>query len=95
MPPINLTEGAIAMLSSGDAQGTDIKPVLQVADIRLVNTQNQNNNERYRILLSDGSFTQQGMLATQRNDLVRSEKLQKGSIVQLTQFVCNVIQNRM
>ncbi|KAG8375200.1 hypothetical protein BUALT_Bualt10G0075700 [Buddleja alternifolia] len=95
MPPINLTEGAIAMLSSGDAQGTDIKPVLQVADIRLVNTQNQNNNERYRILLSDGSFTQQGMLATQRNDLVRSEKLQKGSIVQLTQFVCNLIQNRM
>ncbi|KAK6158534.1 hypothetical protein DH2020_005848 [Rehmannia glutinosa] len=95
MPPINLTEGAIAMLSSGDAQGTDIKPVLQVADIRLVNTQNQNNNERYRILLSDGSFTQQGMLATQRNELVRSEKLQKGSIVQLTQFVCNLIQNRM
>ncbi|KAK6131989.1 hypothetical protein DH2020_034272 [Rehmannia glutinosa] len=95
MPPINLTEGAIAMLSSGDAQGTDIKPVLQVADIRLVNTQNQNNNERYRILLSDGSFTQQGMLATQRNELVRSEKLQKGSIVQLTQFVCNLIQNRI
>ncbi|KAL0329866.1 UNVERIFIED_CONTAM: Replication protein A DNA-binding subunit A [Sesamum radiatum] len=95
MPPINLTEGAIAMLSSGDAQGTDVKPVLQVADIRLVNTQNQNNNERYRILLSDGVFTQQGMLATQRNDLVRSEKLQKGSIVQLTQFVCNLIQNRM
>ncbi|KAL0312359.1 UNVERIFIED_CONTAM: Replication protein A DNA-binding subunit E [Sesamum radiatum] len=95
MPPINLTEGAIAMLSNGDAQGTDIKPVLQVADIRLVNTQNQNNNERYRLLLSDGVFTQQGMLATQRNDLVRSEKLQKGSIVQLTQFVCNLIQNRI
>ncbi|XP_075522665.1 replication protein A 70 kDa DNA-binding subunit A-like isoform X1 [Primulina tabacum] len=96
MPPINLTEGAIALLSSGEAQGTDVKPVLQVADIRLVNTQNQNNNnERYRILLSDGEFTQQGMLATQRNELIRSEMLQKGSIVQLTQFVCNLIQNRM
>lgn len=96
MPPIKLTEGAIALLSSGEAQGTDVKPVLQVADIRLVSTQNQNNNnERYRILLSDGEFTQQGMLATQRNELVRSEKLQKGSIVQLTQFVCNLIQNRM
>lgn len=96
MQPIDLTEGAIALLSSGEAPGTDVKPVLQVADIRLVNTQNQNNNnERYRILLSDGTFTQQGMLATQMNELVRSEKLQKGSIVQLTQFVCNLIQNRM
>ncbi|KAA8521263.1 hypothetical protein F0562_011900 [Nyssa sinensis] len=93
---INLTEGAIAMLSSGEAQGADVKPVLQVADIRLVNTQQQlASNERYRILLSDGAHLQQGMLATQRNDLVKSERLRKGSIVQLTQFVCNVIQGRM
>ncbi|CAL5359421.1 hypothetical protein CsSME_00049574 [Camellia sinensis var. sinensis] len=89
---INLTEGAVAMLTSGE-QGSDVKPVLQVADLRLVNTQNQ-SNERYRILLSDGSHLQQGMLATQKNDLVRSQSLQKGSIVQLTQFVCNVIQGR-
>ncbi|KAF8378985.1 hypothetical protein HHK36_028411 [Tetracentron sinense] len=92
---INLTGGAIAMLCNGDAQGADVKPILQVADIRLVNTQQQNNNERYRILLSDGSHLQQGMLATQRNDLVKLGTLQKGSIVQLTQFVCNVIQGRM
>lgn len=94
---INLTEGAIATMTSGEAQGTSVKPVLQVADIRIVNTQNSSNNstERYRILLSDGSYYQQGMLATQRNDLVRSGRLQKGSIVQLTEFVCNVIQNRM
>ncbi|XP_052210578.1 replication protein A 70 kDa DNA-binding subunit A-like [Diospyros lotus] len=91
---INLTEGAIAMLSSGDGQAGDVKPVLQVADLRLVNTQNQ-TNERYRILLSDGVHLQQGMLATQKNELVRSHALQKGSIVQLTQFVCNVIQGRM
>ncbi|KAA8525134.1 hypothetical protein F0562_007002 [Nyssa sinensis] len=92
---INLTEGAIAMISSGEAQGNDVKPVLQVADIRLVKTQHQTANEKYRILLSDGAYLQQGILATQRNDLVRSERLQKGSIVQLTQFVCYVIQGRM
>ncbi|TKY70125.1 Replication protein A 70 kDa DNA-binding subunit C [Spatholobus suberectus] len=34
------------------------------------------------------------MLATQKNDLVRSERLQKGSIVRLTQFICNDVQNR-
>ncbi|XP_042506103.1 replication protein A 70 kDa DNA-binding subunit E-like [Macadamia integrifolia] len=92
---INLTGGAIAMLCNGEAQETDLKPVLQVTDIRLVNTQQQSTNERYRILLSDGSHLQQGMLATQMNFLVKSGKLQKGSIVRLTQFVCNVIQGRM
>ncbi|KAL3818331.1 hypothetical protein ACJIZ3_004236 [Penstemon smallii] len=96
MSETDLTKDAIAILSGGDAAAeSDIRPVLQVADIRLVETQNQTTTERYRILLSDGSFTQQGMLATQQNDLVRSEKLQKGSIVKLTQFVCNLIQNRM
>lgn len=96
MSSVNLTEGAISMLARGDVQATEIKPVLQVSDVRLVNTQNQNsNNERYRILLSDGLFLQQAMLATQKNELVRTDKLQKGSIVQLTEFVCNVIQTRM
>ncbi|KAJ4950853.1 hypothetical protein NE237_027685 [Protea cynaroides] len=92
---VNLTGGAIAMLCNGEAQEAELKPVLQVTDIRLVNTQQQSANERYRILLSDGSFLQQGMLATQMNYLVKSGKLQKGSIVKLTQFVCNVIQGRM
>ncbi|KAH7834500.1 hypothetical protein Vadar_016684 [Vaccinium darrowii] len=92
---INLTEGAIAMLSSGDAQVADLKPVVQVVDLRLVNTQNQNQqNERYRVLLSDGVHLQQGMLATQKNELVHTQALQKGSIVQLSQFVCNLIQGR-
>ncbi|KAF7126680.1 hypothetical protein RHSIM_Rhsim11G0025400 [Rhododendron simsii] len=90
---INLTEGVIAMLSSGDAAAADVKPVLQVADLRLVNTQSQ-NSERYRVLLSDGIHLQQGMLATQKNDLIRTHSLQKGSIVQLSQFICNDIQGR-
>ena len=88
MPPINLTEGAIAILTNREAHAEDFKPVLQITDIRLVNTQNQNNNnERYRILLSDGEFLQQGMLATQKNDLIRSQQIQKGSIIQMNQFV--------
>lgn len=90
---INLTEGAIASLSSGESSA-DFHPILQVTDLRLVNTANQ-SQERYRLVLSDGAHFQQGMLATQKNELVRSQSLQKGSVIQLTQFVCNVIQNRM
>lgn len=89
---INLTEGAIEAMCNGD---TELKPLLQVADIRLVNTQNPSSAaERYRLLLSDGLHLQQGMLATQRNELVKSGVLQKGSIIRLIQAVCNVIQGR-
>lgn len=86
----NLTKDAIAIVSNGEV---DLKPVLQVVDIRQVNTV-QNTVERYRMLLSDGSHLQQAMLATQMNHVIKSGKLQKGSIVQLIEFICNLIQNR-
>jgi len=68
--------------------------VLQVIDLKQVQAQQASNTERYRLVLSDGSFYQQGMLATQMNELVRSGKLQKGSVVRLAQFICNDVQNR-
>ncbi|KAL4564981.1 hypothetical protein LXL04_029061 [Taraxacum kok-saghyz] len=98
---INLTAGAISLLTSGEWQKMDLKPVLQLMDLRMVQTQNttgggaNNKGDKYRVLLSDGSFHQQGMLATQLNDLVTSQKMQKGSIVQLNQFVCNTIRGRL
>ncbi|KAI0527676.1 hypothetical protein KFK09_003281 [Dendrobium nobile] len=91
MASINLTSGAIAKISQG--LGDKLQPVLQVVEIRLVNTQ-QSSAERYRMLLSDGVHHQQGMLATQMNGIVKSGQLQKGSIVQLSEFICNTIQSR-
>lgn len=92
---INLTEGAIMMMCRGEMKAEEVKPVLQLIDVKQVSTQAQQHTERFRVLLSDGSHHQQGMLATQMNALVKEGKLQKGSVVQLTQFVCNVVQNRM
>ncbi|XP_072987756.1 replication protein A 70 kDa DNA-binding subunit A-like [Typha latifolia] len=87
----DLTRGAVAAISEGGAEG--MRPVLQVWDLRLVNTA-QSTTERYRMLLSDGVHMQQAMLATQMNSVVKSGALQKGSIVQLNEFICNVIQGR-
>lgn len=93
MAMISLSEGSIEALCRGN---TEIKPLLQVADIRLVNTQNPTiKTERYRLLLSDGVHLQQGMLATQRNELVTSGALQKGSIIRILQSICNEIQSRI
>ncbi|KAJ7943945.1 Replication protein A subunit [Quillaja saponaria] len=92
---VKLTEGAIAMMCREETISDDVKPVVQVTDLRLLQQpQQRSTTERYRLVISDGSHSQQGMLATQKNDLVSSGKLQKGSIVQLNSFVCNVVQNR-
>ncbi|KAF9626123.1 hypothetical protein IFM89_030970 [Coptis chinensis] len=95
MDDINLTNNAIAMICNGELQAEeDMKPVLQVYDIKLLSAGQQSSNERYRMLLSDGLHSQQSMLATQLNHLIHSGKLQKGSIVRLSQFVSQTIQNR-
>ncbi|XP_071730499.1 replication protein A 70 kDa DNA-binding subunit A-like [Rutidosis leptorrhynchoides] len=95
---VNLTSGAISILSSSEWSSYGIKPVLQIIDVRTLQTQSGGGGEgkeRYRVSLSDGMYHQQGMLSTQKNDLVRSNQLQKGSIIRLTEFVCNQIRDRV
>ncbi|KAJ3687739.1 hypothetical protein LUZ61_016903 [Rhynchospora tenuis] len=86
-----LTSGAVSMISEGGGDG--MQPVLQISDVRQVSTA-QNTTERYRMLLSDGTHTQQAMLATKLNSLVKEGNLQAGSIVQLNEYTCNEIQGR-
>uniref|UniRef100_A0A2N9HL65 Replication factor-A protein 1 N-terminal domain-containing protein n=1 Tax=Fagus sylvatica TaxID=28930 RepID=A0A2N9HL65_FAGSY len=96
---INLTEGAIMKMCRGELKAEDegLKPVLQVIEVMQVITKAQqpSSTERFRVVLSDGTHQQQGMLATQKNHFVKEGKLQKGSIVRLTHFVCNEVQKRM
>lgn len=88
---VNLTPGAVMKMCFSAPE--DFQPVLQVIDLRLVQS-SQTATERYRAVLSDGAYYEQGMLATQKNDLIHSGRLQKGSIVKLLQFVTNDVQRR-
>ena len=47
-----------------------------------------------RIILSDGQYFTQSMLATQLNDLVSDGTLDKNVVVKLTSFVTNAVQGR-
>lgn len=89
--PVNLTSGAVEYISQG--VGDKLQPVLQLLEIRQVNTQDS-TSERYRIILSDGIHFLQGMLGTQLNCFVKSGQLKKGSIFQLCEFMCITIQKR-
>eukprot|EP00249_Psilotum_nudum_P017754 c26474_g2_i1 orf=422-2932(+) len=86
----SLTPNAILSLNSGNV---DLRPLVQVLDIRQIGTA-QSVQERYRLVLSDGNYVQQAMLATQLNELVKSGQVQKGTIVQLMEYICNTVQQR-
>lgn len=85
--PVNLTRKSIAAILDGDVNS---KPLVQVLDIKLIGS----NQERYRFLLSDTVSTQQAMIATQLNDLVKSGEVRKGSVIQLIEYICSAVQNR-
>jgi len=94
-----LTPGAVKEIwDLPDGPGT-IKPVLQVSDLRPVTTKSsaaaaKPHSERFRLLLSDGVHSQQSMLSTDHNHLVRDGTLRVGSIVHLHEITCNTIQER-
>jgi len=58
-----LTANTITALNSGVV---DLKPIVQVLDIKQIGSA-QSMQECYRMVLSDRSFVQQAMLATQLN----------------------------
>lgn len=95
MDQYQLTKDGIALILNGNTP-SEVQPVLQVVSMRSIgSTANQvNGSERYRLSISDGSFTQQGMLSTQLNELVRNGFIKVGSIIKLVQFVFNTVQNR-
>lgn len=85
--PVNLTSNGIPAILAGDL---NLKPLLQVLDINHISTA----QERYRLLLSDSVSSQYAMIAIQLNDRVKNNIVRKGSVVQLTEYVCTTIQIR-
>ncbi|GJW41570.1 L10-interacting MYB domain-containing protein-like protein [Tanacetum coccineum] len=92
---VNLSPGAISILLSGNYE-TVMKPVVQVLDIKCMNTQTEIKGNRVekielydKIIVSDGSVCEDVYINYKIDEMIRSEQLQKGSIVQLTQFSSN------
>ncbi|WFD05638.1 Replication factor A protein 1 [Malassezia vespertilionis] len=91
-----LTEGVIArMLDSSDADAP-VDPVCQVLSLKKLQTNSANSNvsERYRVVLSDGVYYTQAMLATQLKPLVEDHTLDRNMVVRISQYTSNTVQNR-
>eukprot|EP00250_Pteridium_aquilinum_P015339 c22528_g1_i1 orf=2-1555(-) len=83
---IALTPNSISAIANGNV---NLRPLVQVLDVKEIGAAQAQT--RYRVLLSDGSFVQQSVLASQLNPSVRSGDVRKGSILQLLEYVCNTI----
>ncbi|KAK4053129.1 Replication factor A protein 1 [Microbotryomycetes sp. JL201] len=93
-----LTEDAIRAIyfeSEGDSAAAQ-EPILQVMSCKKVNSTNATNVDRYRLILSDGVYFAQAMVATALNHLVQGESPQvdKNTIVRLSTYSVNNVQNR-
>ncbi|KAF8100766.1 hypothetical protein N665_0218s0104 [Sinapis alba] len=63
--PVTLTINTIATINAGDV---NLKPLLQILDIRLIGKTQERGQERYHLLISEGVSAQHTMLAVQLND---------------------------
>jgi hypothetical protein len=64
------------------------------ADVKTIQSQGSAGQERYRLIVSDGVHWASAMLATQKNDLIRSGQLKEFTVFKLDEFICNNVQNR-
>jgi replication factor A1 len=90
-----LTPGGVRAIADGKLMG-EIQPALQVLQVRQVTAvgANPNTSEHYRMTLSDGVHSHQVILATTFNPFVWDGTHRVGTIVHLTEFICNTIHGK-
>ena len=69
-------------------------PVLQVLAVKKINSTTPNSAERWRVVLSDGAFFIQSMLATQLNPMVANNEIVKGGLIKLGQYTMNKMKDK-
>jgi len=84
-----LTRGAVQQMMNNN---TGIQPHLQILDVKKIVTGGQ--GERCRLVLSDGDYYIQGMLASQCTQLMSSGALCKYAVIQILEFVCNNVSGK-
>ncbi|KAJ7632965.1 hypothetical protein FB45DRAFT_519561 [Roridomyces roridus] len=96
---VNLSTGICARLQTAEQTDLDLfdgEHILQLLSVKHVGAGNSTTGavERYRIILSDGEYFLQAMLATQLNGLFQDNSIQKNTIVKVTKMTCNFVQGK-
>jgi replication factor A1 len=86
-----LTPETVAVITDADVMGP-LQLVLQVVDVRLAN--NNSAALHFWMVLSNGVYTLESVLAAAENPRVWDSSVQKGSIIRLRDFTCSTIVSR-
>jgi len=91
---MELTSGVInEILCTPDPENLPANPVVQVLGVKKLPASGGSNQERYRLVLSDGvHYYTSAMLGTQLNDKVGDDLIEVKSVIRITRYTCNVIQ---
>jgi replication factor A1 len=92
-----LTPGTIQRLRTAPSEDLDVlksEYVVQILSLKKIGAATVNGPDRYRIIISDGVFYMQAMLATPLNRMVLDNTLARGSIVSLEKLTCNYLKDK-
>ncbi|KAJ6448565.1 hypothetical protein C8R47DRAFT_1230987 [Mycena vitilis] len=90
---VQLTTGSCMLLHTappGRVLPLDGTHTLQFLSVRPIGS----GHERYRLIVSDGEYFIQAMLATRLNPFVREGKIKKNTIVYVTKMTCTLVQDK-
>lgn len=101
MGAYGLSAGKLLRAVNADANGPfkDFPLICQVLDIAKIEPKpnpaaKAATPTRYKLTLSDGAHQTHTMLATQLGNMVETNSITKGTIVQVDEVLCNVVQQR-
>ncbi|KAK8858497.1 hypothetical protein IAR55_002724 [Kwoniella newhampshirensis] len=89
-----LTAGFCELVFNSSEPPEGIQPVLQVLSVKKINAPGASGTDRYRLILSDGKYFIQGMIATQLNHHVENKEIDKHVLIKLVNYVTNAVQGR-
>ena len=92
----HLTPNVLRAIYESDSQPVSgvPSPVLQVLAVKKINSTTPNSAERWRVVLSDGTFFIQSMLATQLNPMITNNEIVKGCLIKLGQYTMNKMKDK-
>lgn len=106
---MSITTHATSGFSSPDGQVTpnvirDIfqngtvtnNPILQIIDLKRISSSQSNTDAppRFRLAISDGSYFQQAMIATQLNAVILENDVRVNALIRVKEIICNNVQGK-
>lgn len=68
--------------------------VLCAPGVKAMQASNASNSERFRLAMSDGTWWLSGLLATQLNEMVKSQQIRPGTVLRVEEFITNEAQGK-